>query len=378
MAERDALAREAWSLAEGSDDRGALVDAIGARYWATLGPDRLEERLAVSRDAHALALRYGDKRLELLGYEIAIGYYLVVGDLVSADHAIEAYDRGADEVRQPAFRFIAGLIRGSRHLSSGDFEAGETWIREAVVRGRGTIPFASSVFAGQILVLFFLRGDHDRVAEIARALDGELAQRFAGTRAVNEALAVVGQRHMGRIEDARRRYDALATHDFADLERDEHWLTTLDVLADLAVGFEDTPRCETLYRTLLPYRALLISHDLMRVVTETAEGVLGQLALQCGRVEDALDHYERAHERAEGLGLAPALGQAKLGLARAWLRRGASGDRVRAERQLAEIAAGPRIAAQEDAKNLVDSNASQGTANLKKSSTRPREPRRRG
>jgi tetratricopeptide (TPR) repeat protein len=378
MAERDALAREAWSLASGSDDRAALVDAVGARYWATLGPDRLDERLAVSRDAHALASRYGDKRLELLGYEIAIGYHLVVGDLAAADLAIEAYDRGADEVRQPVFRFIAGLIRGSRALCSGDFDAGETWIREAVARGRGTIPYASSVFMGQVLVLFFLRGDHERVAELARALEGELASRFAGTRAVNEALTVVGLRHAGRIEDARRRYEALAAHDFADLERDEHWLTTLDVLADLVVAFDDRRRGEILYRALLPYRALLISHDLMRVVTETAESVLGLLALQGGRVEDALEHYQRAHERAEALGLAPALGQAKLGLARAWLRRGAPGDRELAERRLAEIAGGPRIAAQRDAQSLMDSGASRSVANLKKSSTGPRDPRRSG
>jgi hypothetical protein len=116
----------------------------------------------------------------------------------------------------------------------------------------------------------------------------------------------------------------------------------------------------------------------MRVVTETAESVLGQLALQGGRIEDALDHYQRAHERAEALGLAPSLGQAKLGLARAWLRRGASGDRERAEGRLAELAAGPPIAAREDARSAMDSDTSRGAANLKKSSTPPREPRPRG
>jgi DNA-binding winged helix-turn-helix (wHTH) protein len=373
MAEREVLAREAWSLAAGSDDRAALVDAIGARYWATLGPDRLAERLAVSRDAHALASRYGDKRLELLGYEIAIGYHLMVGDVAAADRAIEAYDRGADEVRQPVFRFLAGLIRGSRALCSGDFEAGETWIREAVARGRGTIPYASSVFEGQVLVLLFLRGEHERVAEIAGALDGELARRFSGTRVVSEALAVIGQLHAGRVDAARKRYESLAARDFNELEHDEHWLTTVDVLADLVVGFGDQRRGEILYQALLPYRALLISHDLLRVVTETAEGVLGQLALLGDRVDDALAHYERARERSEALGLVPALGLAKLGLARSWLRRGASADRARAERLLAEIAAGPPGAARRDAQNVIVSGTSRAEANLKKSSTRPRD-----
>ncbi len=135
MAERERLASDAWRLAEGSDDRGALVDAIGARYWATLGPDRIDARLAVSRDALALAERYADRRLALLGHEIAIAHGLLVGDLAAADREIAAYERLGDEIRQPVFRFLAGLIRGSRALGAGAFDEAEAWIREARARG---------------------------------------------------------------------------------------------------------------------------------------------------------------------------------------------------------------------------------------------------
>ena len=346
MAEREALAREAWRLAAGSDDRAALVDAIGARYWATLGPDRLDERLAVSSDAQALAERYGDRRLALLGHEIAIGHRLMVGDLAAADREMRAYERIADEVRQPVFRFLAGLIRGSRALSTGDFAEAEHWIREAHARGRGTIPYADSVFAGQVLLLLFMRGELERAAEVGLSLGDALGRQFAGAGLLNQAMAVNALLWTGRREEARRGYEAFAARDFADLERDEHWLLALDVIADLAVEFEDRRRGEILYAMLLPYRGLLISHDLLRVVTETAEGLLGMLALLTNRVDEALAHYERAVERAEGLGLAPALRLAQQGLARA--------------RQ----------------ESLRIPRGSRGARNLKKSSVRPRDPKR--
>ena len=35
------------------------TDAATARYWATLGPDRIEERMGVAAESHALAARLG-------------------------------------------------------------------------------------------------------------------------------------------------------------------------------------------------------------------------------------------------------------------------------------------------------------------------------
>ncbi len=349
MAEREALASEAWSLAGGSDDRAALVDAIGARYWATLGPDRLDERLAVARDAHALANRYDDRRLALLGHEIAIGHHLVVGDLAAADHEIAAYDRLADEVRQPVFRFLAGLIRGSRALGAGDFASAEEWIREAHARGRGTIPYADFVFAGQVVVLLFLKGELDRVAEVALSLGPMFGERFAGAGRVSEALAAVSLHRVGRRDEAREHYERLALHDFADIERDEHWLITLDTIADLVLEFGDARRAAILYELLSPYRALLIAHDLLRVVTEPVEAVLGMLALAAGRAGEALAHYEAALARAEEIGLRPAQALARDGLARV--------------RALAKSRALPRT--------------SPRAPGLKKSSSRPRDRGRR-
>jgi tetratricopeptide (TPR) repeat protein len=344
MARRRELAEEAARLAAGSDDPAALVDAIGARYWASLGPERVDERFAVARDASALGERTGDRRLALLGHEIALAAHLLRGELAAADREIEAFERKAEEIRQPVFRFLAGMIRGSRALSAGDFERAEEWMTTALERGRGTVPYAELVVAGQRVFLLQLRGELERVSELVLGLASRF-EEFGGTGNLNRSIEVASLLWLGRREEAQRRYEELAARDFADLERDENWLLTLQIVAELASELGDRRRGELLYASLEPHAGLMVSHDLIRVVTGSVETVLGRLALLGGRPEAAVAHYERAIERDEAAGLAPGLALARVGLARALLARRGRGERERARDLLAGVlAGGPSLA----------------------------------
>jgi DNA-binding winged helix-turn-helix (wHTH) protein len=345
MARRRELAREAARLAAGSDDAAAQVDAIGARYWASLGPERVEERLEVARDAQALAERSGERRLALLGHEIALAAHLLRGDLAAADREIEEFERKAEEIRQPVFRFLAGVIRGSRALSAGDFERAEEWMRLALERGRGTVPYAELVVAGQRVFLLHLQGELERVSEIVLELAPRLEAGFGGAQGLNRAVQGASLLWLGRRADAERRYEELAARDFAELERDENWLLTLQIVAELASELGDRGRGELLYAWLRPHAQLLVSHDLIRVATGSVEAVLGRLALLLSLPERAIAHYERALECARAAGLAPALGLAQMGLARALLARAGRGERERARGLLAGVlAGGPSLA----------------------------------
>jgi hypothetical protein len=358
MARRRELAEEAARLAAGTDDRSALVDAIGARYWASLGPERIDERLAVAHDAFELARRTGDRRLALLGHEIALAAHLLRGDVAAADREIDAFERKAEEIRQPVFRFLAGMIRGSRALCAGDFEAAERWMATALARGRGTVPYAELVVAGQRVFLLNLRGELERVAELVLELAPRFETGFGGTQGLNRAIEAASLLWVGRREDAERRYDALAARDFADLERDENWLLTLQIVAEVAAELGDRRRGEILYAWLRPHAELLVSHDLIRVASGSVEAVLGRLALLGGRADEAIAHYERAAERAEAAGLAPGLGLARVGLARALVARSGRGDRERARRLLAGVLAGGPSLARRQAVELVGPKAS--------------------
>jgi DNA-binding winged helix-turn-helix (wHTH) protein len=353
MTRRRELAEEAARLAAGTDDRSALVDAIGARYWASLGPERIDERLAVARDALDLSRRSGDRRLALLGHEIALAAHLLRGELAAADREIAEFERKSEEIRQPVFRFLAGMIRGSRAICAGDFEAAEAWMETALALGRGTVPYAELVVAGQRVFLLHLRGELERVAELLLELAPHFETGFGGTQGLNRAIQVASSLWLGRRDDAQRRYDALAARDFAELERDENWLLTLQIVAEVASELGDRRRGEILYGWLRPHAELLVSHDLIRVATGSVEAVLGRLALLGGRADEAIAHYERAGERAEAAGLAPALGLARVGLARSLLARRGRGDRERARRLLAGVLAGGPGLARRQARELA-------------------------
>ncbi len=70
------------------NDPAALSDAIVARYWATLGPDRVDERLAVAAEASVLAARFDDRSLAAVAAEIALGAHLVRGDHLAAEREL--------------------------------------------------------------------------------------------------------------------------------------------------------------------------------------------------------------------------------------------------------------------------------------------------
>jgi hypothetical protein len=334
MAKRRALADEASALAAGTHERAVLVDAIGARYWAALGPDGARERLAVSREAGELAARTGDRRLALLAHEIALAAHLLLGDLAAADVEIAHFEREAEESGEPVFHFLAGMIHAGRALSAGDFARAQEWMEIAQERGRASVPYADGVFLGQRLLLLTLRGELEAAAELVVGAVDPLAQRFAGIAPLQRAMEIRSLLALGRAG-----------------------LFTVDALSEVATELGDARRGAVLYAALEPYESLLVSHDLVRVATATVAGLRGGLALLCDRTDAAIAHAEAGAERARAAGLLPALGQAQAVCAAALLRRGARGDRARARRLLAELEARGPSRALRSARSLREAAA---------------------
>jgi DNA-binding winged helix-turn-helix (wHTH) protein len=332
METRERLSQEAQALARRSGERLALLDAVGARYWATLGPDRLDERLAVAQEAFELAARFEDRRLEVLAHEMALGARLARGELCAADLHIESFARLAEELRQPVFRCLASAIRASRAINRGEFAEGERLMREALERGRGSVPFTDLTFAGQIFFLQAQRGESEPAVEWLAHEGGRFRLRFAGMENVLRTLEASAALASGRAGEARRALEALAAREFRDLERDEHWLMNVSLLASLAWELGDAPRGALLYALLLPYRELAIAHDLLRGVAGSVEHPLGLLASLAGRHDAALEHLERALAKEEGMGTKPAALRSRVALAAALRARGRAQDAERAAR----------------------------------------------
>jgi predicted ATPase len=335
LATRESLSREAVDLARAAGDGAALRDALEARLWACLGPDHLDERLAVARDLLELAESQHNLYMALLAHEAELGTHLVRGDLPAADRALANFTRLAEELRQPALLFFATFYRGSRSLAAGELDEAERLFRAALARGRGAVPYAHFMCTAQLYVLQYMRGAADD-PELNRVFFGEmLAVPYSWEAAARSALAL-SHYVRGERDVARREFEAVAGRGFDAIRRDEHWLVTMGSLSTVAVLLRDRARAAQLYDLLEPYADLVFVHDLLRSVGGTVASALGSLAALLGRYDDGARHYARAHARETAMGGITAF-MDRPGYARLLLLRDGPGDRDEAAAVLSQV-----------------------------------------
>src|SRR5262249_7031758 len=82
---REQLSDEALDLARASGDALALTRALLARYFAILGPDRIEEPLALADEVVRVAESSGSTPTALDGRLLRIPLLLMLGDVAAAD-----------------------------------------------------------------------------------------------------------------------------------------------------------------------------------------------------------------------------------------------------------------------------------------------------
>jgi DNA-binding winged helix-turn-helix (wHTH) protein len=337
MAQRETLSREALALARASGDLHALRDALSARYWACLGPDRVAERTALAAEMVALGERSRDPLMAFSGYEGLFGSHLLRGDAAGADRALAACITLAGTLRYRFVIFQARFLEGARAACSGDLAESEHILRDALEMGRGHVPFAQVSYDAHVLWMRFQRGDRDGPAASMQLLETLLAHWKGAERLTSAALALIA-RDEGRLDDARRVLDEIAAPGFAALERDEHFLLTTAILTDVILALDDRERAAELYDVLLPYAELLAFHDLLRAFAGSMASILGELCLVLRRFDAGVAHYEAGIARERAVGARAAMISSRVGLVRSLQARGQRGDARRADALLAEVA----------------------------------------
>jgi DNA-binding winged helix-turn-helix (wHTH) protein/tetratricopeptide (TPR) repeat protein len=338
MAQREQLSREALALARASGDIGALRDALSARYWACLGPDRVDERLALGEEMISLGERNGDPLLVFTGHEALFGVHLLRGDAAGADRALAACVKLADALRYRFVVFQARFFEGARAACAGELDEAMRIFADALERGRDRVPYAQILYDAHTLWMRFQRGDRSSLAENASMLEVVRGFWKGGEGLARAALGLIALDE-GRLDDARAVLHELAAPGLARMERDEHYLLTSAIVSDLICVFEDRALAAELYEALLPYAHLLAFHDLLRTFAGSVSGELGELAHVLGRLDAAAAHFEEALRREHAAGARMAEISSRVGLARVLEERGAPGDAARAAALIREVAA---------------------------------------
>ena len=352
---RAELADEALGLARACDDPLALRDALGASWWASLGPDRIERRFEIADELERLSDRTDDGAVALMSLENKIGAFLILGRGQEAADAITAYRKRATELRIPLFVFMGMMFEVSWLMNTGALDDADRLREEALAYGTGRIAFAPLAIAGQLQWSLSWRR---RSAQEPNAFEGrseELLSYLRDRGLETIFTRAIRSRPSGRPSLTGEELDEI---DVDRLERDEHWLLALGILTDAAYDEQHVALMEKLFEMLWPYRGLMLSHDLVRAVSGSVWACLGELATGLGRLDDAVQYYQDAVAFEESALLRAAAHSSRFGLARAHLMRGAPGDRERgaalAESVLQESAVAPYHLSEEAQRTLQE------------------------
>lgn len=349
--ERDALSAEAVEIARRLGDPATLAYTLDGRYAATWEPGNAEGRLGIADELVRVAEAAGDLERAIQGHHYRLIAHLELGDIAAAHAALDAKARLVEDLRQPAQRWYLAVMRASLELFRGGADDAEPLI-EGALRLNPDSWFANCSYRMQ---MFALRREQDRLAELETLIRSSV-DAYAVFPVYRAMLALLHV-ELGREEEARLEFEALAADDFADLPWDCEWIFCMTLLAEVACALEDTARAATLYRLLSPYERFNVVAP-AEVSTGSVARSLGLLATLLSRWDEAARHFEAALAMNARMGARPWVARTRHDYARMLLDRSAAGDRERALELLrAAIATAEElgmVALRRRAKRLLD------------------------
>lgn len=323
--EPDALSRSAVEMAERVGDAKITLLAMYSRQWAVMGPDGLDGDLEAGEEIIRLARLVGDAEMEFHGHHLKINTLIQLGEIDVVDREIKACEKLAKELHQPNYEWHAGVFRTMRALMQGRFEEGERLAQAAFAVGqRGRPEVAAVVFGAHAFLTSFAAG---KLAELEEGGEA-FAARYpssAWPAALTWLLSEAGE-----TAKARAAFDALARDGFQGIRRDANWLTAMACLSQACNYLEDAEAADVLYEMLSPYADHCTPILAGAACLGSNHTFLGCLAKAAGRLDAAIEHFERAFEVNQQIGahyIGPLICYE---YARAALARNGPGDRERA------------------------------------------------
>jgi hypothetical protein len=326
---RLALSAEAVALARRLDDPVALATCLDARHYALWRPETVHERLAVASELRRLAEAVGDPELELEGAGWTVVDLLELGDVAGADIQIEAASRLAAALRRPLYEWWTSLFRCAQAQLAGDFDEAERLAQETLAIGqRGQAENAQHVYAQ---AMFNIRREQGRLGEVEQAVHGFIAM-YPAVPAWRCALAVL-HLELGREDEARAEFDAIARAGFDALPQDAQWLIAITLLAEACGRLGDAVRARELYERLEPYAGRNVIVGRAATCNGSASRLLGMLAAVRRDWDRAESHFADALAMHVAMGARPFVARTQLAWGEMELARG---DVARARSLLAD------------------------------------------
>ena len=270
---------EAVALARATGDPEALGAALHAQRIALWRADRLDERLATTRELIALGEREGLLELEVQGRHWHFVDVLESGDAEAADDALERYADATERLGIGAWSWYVPLWRGCRATMAGRYaEAialGEEAGRVGTLAGDANAARNAWIQATAILL------EQERYDELEEGPALAALESSAVPGAWHSGLAWVFAAR-GETERGRHHLDAIARDGWALLPRDANQLACLHECAEAAAYLGDAARGRELVAMLTPYASRCILNARAVNAYASASYALGRAATAAG------------------------------------------------------------------------------------------------
>jgi class 3 adenylate cyclase len=323
---RDALSREAVEIARRLGDAEALAYALEGRCFAIFWPESATERLEIATELARIAEQTGDKERLLEARHIGrVGIPLELGDLATVRAERDHVMRLAEELRQPAQRWLVVATSATIAAFEGRFDEAEMLMEEAFRLGKRAQQIDAVLSHRiQLFTLHLHRGGLEDVEALLRRSIGEYPARPM-LRCMHAFLLA----DIGRGEEARPLFEELTANRCSALPVNNEWLFSLGFLVDVAKALGDAERAETLYELLAPYAERNASTP-DYIATGSVSRPLAVAAAVMQRWSKAEHHFEDALRANSEMGARPWVARTKLDWDEALLMRDGPGDRERA------------------------------------------------
>jgi len=288
-----AASEEARAIAGRLGDAATMVKVLmhggGGRFPT---PKGLAGRKSAAKEALALVQGLGDPVLIFGAAFGCLQSAMWLAELDEVDRNLALMTDLAEEVGRPDFRWIATYCQADRVLLAGDDVRAEALVEDAYRIGRetdqpGTLTMYAAGMEG-------VRWHQGRRSEMQHLL-AEAAARDPNLSILN---VVVGDMHSGGRE-VHPEEEELAEQ-VRNLPKDQTWLISMTVLADMALRRRDGEAAQLAYDELSPYDGTLAAST--GVCRGGVSHFLGVLAIALGSWSVAERHLADArslHERLE-------------------------------------------------------------------------------
>ena len=292
LADRDSrLARSGLAVDEARrvGDPKLLAYALSSYCDAIDGPAYTKDRLRFADDMVRLGIDAHDRESELLGRRFRVVALIESGDLHGVAAEIEAFARGAEQLRWPLVEWYPVLWRGMLALVEGRLDETEELLREAERIGRS----AGSVNAGivvdvQRIQLALERGRPGEAYELLRPF---IEDPEGGPNA--EAWRALPLARMGRSAEANASIDRLAAVGFP-LVVDAAWLEVIASVAEACAELRHREGAKLLLPLLMPYADRFATGAIGAICFGSMHRHVALLAHCAGELDLADEYFRQA------------------------------------------------------------------------------------